>query len=375
MIWMRECEVAVVGGGPAGLSAALEASTLGAEVVVLDRDDGPGGQLIKQTHRFFGSRAQHAGVRGIDIPDILTEEATEQGVEMIFGAEVAGYYPDGVLTFKKDQKWCKLRPERVIFCTGASERFLAFPGSDLPGVYGAGAVQTLMNVHGVRPGQRVLMVGAGNIGLIVSYQLLQAGVDVVAIVEAAFDIGGYAVHASKVRRLGVPIMTRHTVTRAHGQQQVEGATLMQLDEDWDPVEGTEQYVDCEAICLAVGLNPLAELMWQAGCSMAWIPQLGGYVPICDEDLQTTVEGVYVAGDASGVEEASSAMMEGRLAGLGCAHSLDRVDSDRYRQRREELLHELAALRSGPTGAKIREGLQKMQQAQPLRQVLVEGSDC
>ena len=371
---MRECEVAVVGGGPAGLSAASEAANWGAGVVVLERDEAAGGQLIKQTHRFFGSRAQYAGTRGIDIPEILTGGAEENAVDMIFGADVAGYYPDGVVAYQKDEKWKKMNPQRLIFSTGASERFLAFPGSDLPGVYGAGAVQTLMNVHGVRPGQRVLMVGAGNIGLIVSYQLLQAKVDVVAIVEAAAEIGGYAVHASKVRRLGVPIMTRHTVSRAYGKESIEGAVLVQLDDNWDEVEGTEQDIDCDAICLAVGLNPLAELMWQAGCEMAWIPELGGYVPVRDEDLQTSVSGVYVAGDASGVEEASAAMMEGRLAGLNCADSLGYVNQQEYDCRRDELLSELAALRSGPTGEKIRAGLNKMRNAQPIKQSLVEGSE-
>ena len=102
----------------------------------------------------------------------------------------------------------KKRPSKIILATGASEKFLEFPGNDLPGIYGAGAVQTLMNVAGVKPAERVLMVGAGNIGLIVSYQLMQAGVEVAGIIEAAPKIGGYLVHASKIRLSGLGIRSK-----------------------------------------------------------------------------------------------------------------------------------------------------------------------
>ena len=129
-----------------------------------------------------------------------------------------------------EERYFKAKPKKVVVATGALEKLIPFLGNDLPGVYGAGAVQTLMNVYGVKPAKRVLMVGAGNIGLIVSYQLLQAGVDVVAIVEFAPKVGGYWVHAAKVRRLGVPIYLRHTVKRAIGESAVEGAVIQAVDE-------------------------------------------------------------------------------------------------------------------------------------------------
>ncbi|MFO8060274.1 MAG: NAD(P)/FAD-dependent oxidoreductase [Bacillota bacterium] len=372
---MREYEVVVVGGGPAGLCAAREVGSHGAEVLLLDRNARVGGQLIKQTHRFFGSRGQHAGTRGIDIVDILLGDIEDCARVVISpDSDVLGYYSDGVLSYHKDDVYHKVRPQRLVVATGASERPLSFPGCDLPGVYGAGAVQTLMNVHGVRPGKRVLMIGSGNIGLIVSYQLMQAGVEVAAIIEAASSIGGYSVHASKVRRLGVPILTSHTVAGAIGDEYVEGATLVQLDADWQPVAGTETEVECDAICLAVGLSPLADLLWQAGCTMGWVPELGGYVPTSDETMSTSVSGIYVAGDARGIEEASAAMMEGTIVGLSCAHSLGYVEDDTYRERYEEIAGELDALRSGPTGGKIRSGLEKLGCVCPRQQVLVEGSD-
>jgi sarcosine oxidase subunit alpha len=352
----REVQVVVVGAGPAGLCAALSAASLGAQVVLLDRESRPGGQLIKQTHMFFGSREQYAGTRGIDIARILYDQVLNTaGVEVLLDATVLGRYPDSVVTVEHADRCLKLKPERLIVATGASEKVLPFPNNDLPGIYGAGAVQTLMNVHGVRPGNRVLMVGAGNIGLIVSYQLLQAGVAVAGIIEAAPTIGGYLVHASKVRRSGVPILTSHTIKEAYGDPALEGVVVWRLDERWQPVPGTERDISVDVVCVAVGLSPLAEILFQAGCVMKYVAELGGHVPARDDDLQTTVPGIYVAGDCSGIEEASSAMVEGTLAGAAAAASLG-LGGERAAAVRERALEELYRLRCGPAGQKTRDGL-------------------
>lgn len=354
---MLRTEIAIVGAGPAGLSAAAAAGSAGARVTLIDRNECCGGQLIKQTHAFFGSEKQYASVRGIDIARLLTEQVSSlPTVEILTGTTVLGFYPDdGVLALEKDDRFRKLQARRLIIATGAYERTLSFSNNDLPGIYGAGAVQTLMNVYGVLPSRRVLMVGAGNIGLIVSYQLLQAGVEVAAVIDAAPKIGGYLVHAAKIRRLGVPILTSHTIKEARGTERVEGAVIWRLDEEWWPVPGTEQDLAVDVICIAVGLSPLAELLWQAGCAMKYVSALGGHVPLRTELMETTVRGIYVAGDVAGVEEASSAMVEGRLAGLAAARSLGyaRADADRWL---EDAQRQLQSLRSGPAGEKIRKGL-------------------
>jgi len=358
VIYLRETDVLVIGGGPAGLSAAIAASQCGATVLLADSANRLGGQLIKQTHKFFGSRQQHAGTRGIEIARLLTEQAQSRpGLEIMLEAAALGVYSDGVVTLEQNEKLIKVRPRRLVVATGAAEKTLAFPNNDLPGIYGAGAVQTLMNVHGVKPGQRAVMVGAGNIGLIVSYQLRQAGVDVAAVVEAAPSIGGYAVHASKIRRLGIPILTAHSIKSAHGRDSLEGVTIWQLDERWQGIPGTERYLEADILCLAVGLSPLTELLWQAGCQMEYIPELGGHVPWHDENQETSVPGIFVAGDAAGVEEASSAMVTGRLAGLAASHSLGLCPD--FAELAEKARRELAQLRAGPMGEKIRRGLEKL----------------
>ncbi len=353
---MINTQIAIIGGGPAGLRAALAAAQTGAKVLLLDNSDHLGGQLIKQTHMFFGSQQQFAGSRGIDIATRLATELRQfENVQIMLETTVLGIYEDGVLLAEQDDKVRKIKAERIIVAIGASERMLAFPNNDLPGVYGAGAAQTLMNVHGVRPGHRVLMVGAGNIGLIVTYQMLQAGVQVVGIVEAAPTIGGYLVHAAKVRRAGVPIYTSHTVKEAYGDGAVEGAIIWQLDEKWAPIPGTEQDLAIDVICLAVGLSPLSDLLWQAGCQMAYVPQLGGSVAVRNSLLCTTNQQIYIAGDVAGVEEASSAMVEGQVAGLGAALSLG-LGGEQAQAMLADARGQLAALRSGPVGEKIRAGL-------------------
>ena len=357
---MKETEILVIGGGPAGLCAAIAASSQGASVLVCERDLVPGGQLVKQTHKFFGSRAQYAGDRGFVIGEFLLDEVKKNPrVEVMPGATVIGIYEDGLVLAEHNEGIIKINPKRIIVTTGASEEFLPFPGNDLPGIYGAGAVQTLMNVDGIVPGNRVLMVGASNIGLIVSYQLAQAGVEVAAVIRRSPDIGGYLVHASKIRRIGIPIRTRHTIKEAYGNGKVEGAVIYRVDEKKQAVPGSEEDIKCDTICLAVGLNPLTELCWQAGCKMAYIGELSGHVPIVDKYMATTNPNIFVAGDVAGVEEASSAMVEGRLAGYSAALSLG-YGKDSASRLQEGAIAELKELRAGPTSAGIRRGIEKVE---------------
>ncbi|QDR80710.1 NAD(P)/FAD-dependent oxidoreductase [Sporomusa termitida] len=351
-------DIVIIGAGPAGLMAAIHAGKLGARVLLIERAEYYGGQLIKQTHKFFGSKSEYAGERGVDIAALLVKQALAlPGVTAWNNATVLGYYQeDGRLTVKHQNNFVTIKAQKIIVAAGAAEKTLAFPGNDLPGIYGAGAVQTLMNVHGVMPGKRLLMVGAGNIGLIVAYQLLQAGVEVAGIIEAAPKIGGYLVHAAKIRRAGIPIYTSHTIKAAYGNPALTGVTVCRLDSAWQQIPGTEFAIGADGLCLAVGLTPLTELLWQAGCKMSFVPELGGYVPCRSASLQTTQPDIYVAGDVAGVEEASAAMVEGKLAGLAAAADLGwKIKEEDY----AEAQNQLTALRAGSVSAKIRAGLAKV----------------
>ncbi len=351
-------DIAIIGGGPAGLSAAIYAAKAGVRCMIFDENNQPGGQLIKQTHMFFGSREHYARIRGIDISQKLITEITQLPVQLFTDTSVIGYFHPHTLAIIQAGELKKVVARKTIIATGATENMFTFKNNDLPGVYGAGAVQTLMNVYGVLPGKRVLMVGAGNIGVIVSYQLLQAGVEVVAIVEALPTIGAYQVHASKIARMGVPILTSHTIKQAIGSDKVEAVEIVQLNEKWEEIPGTESIKEVDTICLAVGLNPSSEILSQAGAQMRYLPALGGNVALHDDDLQTTVPGLYVAGDVSGIEEASSAMLEGRLAGLAAAGSLVGT-SEKIQILKSETRFGLDKLREGPFGDKTRRGINQL----------------
>ena len=345
-----EADVLVLGGGPAGLCAALEARRHGADALLVDEKAEPGGQLFKQIHKFFGSEAHQAGVRGVEIGRNLLRDLDEAGVRVLLGAVAWGIFPDRWVGLARGKEGGAVHAKKIILATGASERALNFQGWTLPGVMGAGAVQTLINYYRVLPGKRAIVIGAGNVGLIVAYQMAQAGIEVLAVAEAAPRIGGYEVHAAKLRRVGIPILTGHSIARAEGDESVESATLYKLDEQWQPIAGSEETYGVDLIALAVGLSPAAELAGTAGCRVIYDNALGGHLPVHDEKMETTVPGIYVAGDLAGIEEASTAMEEGHLAGLSAAESLGLVDGDAAAQRRAEIESSLAALRLGPFGA-------------------------
>jgi NADPH-dependent 2,4-dienoyl-CoA reductase/sulfur reductase-like enzyme len=352
---VRQVDVAVVGAGPAGLSAAAEAARNGCEVALIDENAAAGGQLFKQIHKFFGSRQHRAGRRGIDIGAELLDEVGRHGVHVQLGAPVWGLYQGHTLAVAQGDVSWRLGASAIVLATGATENGLAFPGWTLPGVMGAGCVQTMMNVHRVLPGERVLMVGSGNVGLIVAYQLLQAGAGVVAVVDVLPRVGGYPVHAAKVARAGVEVLTGHTIKAVAGGAAVEEATVWRVDERFAGVPGSERTFQVDCVAVAVGLTPMAELAWLAGCDMLYVPELGGHVPVHDERMGTTVPGVFVAGDVAGVEEASSAMEEGRVAGVWAAQAAGRLSPAGAREAAAPHVATLDGLRSGPYGEHVRHG--------------------
>jgi len=288
-----EAEVLIVGGGPAGLTAAVELGSKGVKCVLCDDKQVLGGKLGLQTHNFFGSvRDCYAGERGTDIGRLLEQQVRAQkDVDLWTDAPVVGVFQDGVVGVVRRGRFTLVRPKCMLVATGAREKALAFAGADLPGVYGAGAFQTLVNRDLVKPSQRLFIVGGGNVGLIVAYQALQAGIDVVGLAEVLPECGGYKVHRDKILRLGVPVLTSHTVIRAEGTDRVERVIIARVDERFRPVEGSERSFEVDTVLVAVGLSPVNELF---------------------EEGRRLGMKVYSAGDAHEIAEASAAMFSGRI---------------------------------------------------------------
>ena len=343
---MKRYDLIVVGAGPSGLSAAIEGAKRGLQVVVFDENEKPGGQLFKQIHKFFGSKEHKAKIRGSVIGEQLLKEASELGVKVVLNATVTGLYMDKELVVKIADTIYHYKGDAILIATGAAENMVTFEGWTLPGVIGAGAAQTMMNLHGVKPGNRILMLGSGNVGLVVSFQLLQCGCEVAALVDAAPRVGGYGVHAAKVARCGVPFYLSHTIVKAEGEECVTGVTIAEVDKKFQFIPGTEKHFDVDTICLAVGLSPMSQLLKIAGCEMEDNPKRGGQVPICNEYGETSIKGIFVAGDVSGVEEASSAMIEGRIAGIAAAQYLGYIGIEELEEKFEENKAALEGLRQG-----------------------------
>jgi sarcosine oxidase subunit alpha len=353
-----ETDALIVGAGPAGLAAAEIIASKGFHVVIVDDQLRLGGQLIKQTHRFFGSKDLFAGLRGYQIAEHYENKLRKyHNVKILSQTTAIGVFKEGIVSVNVNKTYL-IRPKVVLVAAGAFENYLVFNNNDLPGVMGAGGAQTLMNVHRVRPGNEVLIIGSGNVGLIIAYQLLQAGANVKAIIEALSHIGGWLVHAAKVRRYGVPILTGHTIMGVNGNERVESAIVVKINDKWQPIKGTEKIIQCDTVLLAVGLTPNTELLRQFGVSTRYVPELGGLVALRTKYMETTVPGVYIAGDIAGIEEATTAFIEGWIAGYSMVIRLD-GPKEEYIRSREHCLRILEEYRSSPASARVRSGLSKV----------------
>lgn len=330
-----EVPVLIIGGGPAGMSAAIQLGQRGIKTLLVDDKGRLGGKLVLQTHRFFGSiNAVYAGTRGIDIATKLESQVRgHEAIEIWLNSTALAVFSDGKVGILRGipsqslqgdfaevaaisnhrDSYVLLKPQVLLVAAGAREKSLAFRGNTLPGVYGAGAFQTLVNRDLVRAAERLFIVGGGNVGLIAGYHALQAGIEVVGLVEALPECGGYKVHRDKLHRMGVPIYTSHTILSANGAEQVESVTIAQVDGKFKPIPGTEKSFACDTVLIAVGLDPVNEFYAKA------------------QEFGLTA---FAAGDAEEIAEASAAMFSGKIKGLEIAqalgHDVGEIPPDWYR---------------------------------------------
>lgn len=316
-----EVECLVIGGGPSGLSAAIELGKAGLRTLVIDDKHRLGGKLILQTHKFFGSMADcYAGMRGIEIAQVLEREVGElDNVECWLNTTAVAVFSDQKIGLLRDGKdYVLIKPKALLVAAGAREKNLIFKGNTLPGVYGAGAFQTLVNRDLVKAAEKLFIVGGGNVGLIAGYHALQAGISVVGLVEALPECGGYKVHKDKLVRFGVPIYTSHTIVSANGETSVESVTVAKIDSNWQAIPGTEKSFECDTVLIAVGLDPVDEFYHKAR-------EFG--------------MNAWAAGDAREIAEASAAMFSGKIRGREIAAALgkDVVEAPEEWRKTEEIL--------------------------------------
>ena len=363
-------DVLIVGAGPAGLSAAAEAAKYGLSVVVLDEYMRPGGRLLGQLHQEPGGHWWN----GIRVAERLAEQAREAGAVVCTGVSVTGLERQTGEAEGWDV-WTgsgKFRARRLLLATGAAETTVPLPGWTLPGVMSIGAAQVMTNVQRVRVGRRGIVIGMSVLAMAIVAELRLAGIEIAAIVlpprhplsgEAAvpvkvlksllrvshlapnrlFRIGAKLIRPAFLRKLaaagypkgglkllGIPLQLRRAAVEIVGEQCVEGVRIVDVRPDGSAIPGSERLMEADFVCIAGGLYSLAELAAVAGCPFRYSSQLGGHVPVHDERMRTSLPGLYVAGNITGVESAKVAIAQGRAAGIAmaldaCGASPERAD--------------------------------------------------
>lgn len=351
MIPMLQFDLLIVGAGPAGLSAAAEVASHGLKVAVLDEFPTPGGRMLGQFHEEKGR-----WWIGKQAADQLIAECHALGVDIRCGVSVHGM-------LRTNHRWVlrtscgSLSSARVLLATGGAEIPQPTIGWTLPGVMSIGAAQVMTNVHYVKPGHRGLIIGINVLAMAIARELTVSGVSIAGIVlpAPAPFAGNNALPRTNTEKLlrlahlapspilrsggriayalglagvvsrfyprkglkiwGIPLKLRSAAVSINGMNYVESVTLAELTGNGNIISGSEREEKVDFVALAGGLYPLAELAAVAGCPFVYIEELGGHIPLHNEKMQTTVEGLYVAGNITGIESALVAMAQGRLAGV------------------------------------------------------------
>lgn len=368
----------VVGAGPAGLGAAIETARAGLPCTVLDEATHLGGQIYRPPPNEFRVRDPRALGRDFERGERLRREFGEiaDKVEVFSGASVVGIWNAG-----RELVWTwagssgTLRAERLILATGACERPVPFPGWTLPGVMTAGGAQTLVKTMRVRPGRRALVAGTGPLLLVVANQLHKIGVEVVAVLEAGKPSwsplqlpriwGEWGLlrdawdYWRGLRRARIPLLFNHTIFEAHGHMEVAAASYGPLDpRDWRPLKDRATRVEVDLVVVGFGFVPSTELTESAGCRQEYVHEVGGWIPIRNEFMQTTIPGVFAVGDGAGVAGAAVALEQGRIAGITAAEQAGALEASEADRRRAGPLQRLRSL------ARVRKVLDEISRIRP-----------
>lgn len=300
---MRKHDIVIVGGGPAGMAAAVAAYDGGCrDVVILDREPEPGGILTQCIHNGFGLHRLGRELTGPEYAAVYRQEVARRNIPVLSETTVTALSPDRVVTAQSREGILKLQAGAVILAMGCRERSrgaLNICGSRPAGIYSAGTAQKLVNCMGCQVGRRVVILGSGDIGLIMARRMSLEGAKVEAVCEIMPYSGGLKRNIVQcLEDFGIPLYLSTTVIRIHGEKRLEGVTIAQVDSSRQPVEGTARYIPCDTLLLSVGLIPENELSRAAGIPID--PVTNG--PVVDESCQTLVPGIFACGNVLQVHD-------------------------------------------------------------------------
>jgi NADPH-dependent 2,4-dienoyl-CoA reductase/sulfur reductase-like enzyme len=316
-----EIDVAVIGSGPAGMAAAVKAKEEGAEhVLIFERQEQLGGLLHQCIHNGFGLLYFGQDLTGPEYGHRFAEKVRDLGIEVLLETMVTQISGDRTLTAVNSHEGpIHLQPKSIVLAMGCRERSrgqLSIPGTRPAGIFTAGTAQRLVNVEGFIPGKRVVILGSGDIGMIMARRLILEGAEVRAVVEILPYVGGLTRNEVQcLHDFHIPLLLEHTVIQIHGEQRVEAVTLAKVNQDKKPVSGTEQMIECDTLLLSVGLIPENELSRMAGVELN--PLTGG--PVVDEYRETNISGIFAGGNVVHVHDlVDNVSWEAEIAGAWAA---------------------------------------------------------
>lgn len=352
----------IIGAGPAGLNAASSCARYGMKVLVIDEYMRAGGRLLGQLYEEPGG----GWWNGIEESRKMFEDAVAKGVEIFLSTPVSNIENSNDLWTVYTEQGA-FQTKKLLLATGAAESPLPVPGWTLPGVMSVGAAQVMTNVHRVKPGSRGIIIGVNVLSAAIAMELKMANIDVAALtlpeknmmtkdagnpkeviksllhvshmapsmlvrygsklMRNSFmqNIGAKFYPGNGVKMWDIPIQLRKAVTEIYGEGKVEGVKLASINSNGEVIAGSEKDVTVDFVCIAGGLYPLTELAGVAGCPFYLVEELGGYVPLHNEKMETPLPGLYVAGNITGIEGAKVAAAQGKTAGLSMAADFSDID--------------------------------------------------
>ncbi|MBE6959731.1 MAG: FAD-binding protein [Ruminococcaceae bacterium] len=317
---MEKHAIIVVGGGPAGMAAAIAAYDRGVtDVVILDREPHLGGILMQCIHNGFGLHKLGQELTGPEYAAVYEKKVMERGIKVYYEATVTHVSPEKIVTAQSRQGILKFQADAVILAMGCRERSrgaLNICGSRPAGVYSAGTAQKLMNCEGYMVGKKVVILGSGDIGLIMARRMSLEGAKVEAVCELMPYSGGLTRNIVQcLEDFGIPLYLSTTVAQIHGDKRLEGVTIAQVDERRQPIEETKRYIPCDTLLLSVGLIPENELT--RACGIPMDPITNG--ALVDDICQTQIPGIFACGNVLQVHDLVDYVSEeAERAGIGAA---------------------------------------------------------
>lgn len=300
---MTHKDAVIVGGGPAGLAAAIQLKKKGIDnIVVLEREKYPGGILRQCIHDGFGLTRFGVSLSGPEYAQRFIDEVNDLGIEVITDTTVIEITSEKVVTAVNRRGVLQYKAKAVMLAMGCRERTrgaISIPGFRPAGIYTAGVAQSYINLHNTMVGREVVILGSGDIGMIMARRLTLEGADVKAVFEVLPYPSGLQRNIEQcLNDYDIPLHLSHTVTRIHGRHRVEGVTVAKVDSKFCPIEGTEQFFRCDTLILSVGLIPENELSIMAGVALDRHTR-GAYV---DDSYQTNCPGIFAAGNVLHVHD-------------------------------------------------------------------------